>query len=221
MSRPTLVIGNKNYSSWSMRPWVLLRELGIDFEELMLEFGSEQWRQEIGRWSPSGQVPVLWLDGEPVWDTLAIAEALAELDSDAPVWPPDARARRLARSMCAEMHAGFRPLRAAMPMNIRGFYPGQGMSAEVQKDIDRIISLWTECRSRFGAGGHMLCGRFGAVDAYFAPVVMRFTTYAVALPATAERYCAAVRALPSVQEWCAAARMETAFVAEDEPYATK
>jgi len=219
MTKPTLVIGNKNYSSWSMRPWVLLRALGIDFDELQLKFESDAWRQNIARWSPSGLVPVLWLDGEPVWDTLAIVEASAERWPDKPVWPRDARARAVARSICAEMHAGFRALRGAMPMNLRASYPGKGMSPEVQQDIDRIVANWTMCRERFGQGGELLFGGFTAADAYYAPVATRFVTYAVELPPVAKRYVDAVLALPAVQEWSAAGRAEPEFFAADEPYA--
>jgi glutathione S-transferase len=218
--RPTLVIANRNYSSWSMRPWVLLTELGIAFDEVQVMLG-EGWDERIARWSPSRKVPVLVLDGEPVWDTLAIAETVAERYPDRGVWPADARARSMARSACAEMHSGFTALRTDMPMNIRGSYPGCGMSPAVRRDIDRIVALWSECRTRFGAGGEMLFGRFSAADAFYAPVVMRFMTYAPALPADALAYCEAVKRLPSVAAWMAAGRAETAFLAEDEPYAKK
>ena len=221
MSRPTLVIANKNYSSWSMRPWVLLRGLGIEFDEVQLKFGSDAHRDGIARWSPTGLVPVLWLDGEPVWDTLAIAETVAERWPERRAWPADARARAVARSVCAEMHSGFRALRGAMPMNIRGAYPGKGMNPDVRKDIDRIVAIWTSCRERFGAGGDLLFGGFGIADAYYAPVVTRFVTYAVELPPAARRYADAVLALPAVREWSAAGRAEPEFVAEDEPYAAR
>ncbi len=221
MSRPTLVIANKNYSSWSMRPWVLLRGLGIEFDEVQLKFGSDAHRDGIARWSPTGLVPVLWLDGEPVWDTLAIAETVAERWPERRAWPADARARGVARSVCAEMHSGFRALRGAMPMNIRGAYPGKGMNPDVRKDIDRIVAIWTSCRERFGAGGDLLFGGFGIADAYYAPVVTRFVTYAVELPPAARRYADAVLALPAVREWSAAGRAEPEFVAEDEPYAAR
>jgi glutathione S-transferase len=221
MTRPTLVIGNKNYSSWSMRGWVLLRALGIDFEEVQLKFHTDGWRQNIGRWSPSGLVPVLWLDGEPVWDTLAIAETAAERWPEKHVWPRDARARALARSICAEMHAGFCSLRGAMPMNVRGSYPGKGMTADVQHDIDRILANWTACRERFGRGGELLFGGFTAADAYYAPVASRFVTYGVELPQLARAYVDAVLTLPAVREWSAAARAEPEVVAEEEPYAQR
>jgi glutathione S-transferase len=221
VSRPTLVIANKNYSSWSMRPWVLLRGLGIEFDEVQLKFGSDAHRDGIARWSPTGLVPVLWLDGEPVWDTLAIAETVAERWPERRAWPADAHARGVARSVCAEMHSGFRALRGAMPMNIRGAYPGKGMNPDVRKDIDRIVAIWTSCRERFGAGGDLLFGGFGIADAYYAPVVTRFVTYAVELPPVARRYADAVLALPAVREWSAAGRAEPEFVAEDEPYAAR
>jgi glutathione S-transferase len=221
VSRPTLVIANKNYSSWSMRPWVLLRTLGIEFDEVQLKFGSDAHRDGIARWSPTGLVPVLWLDGEPVWDTLAIAETVAERWPERQAWPTDARARAVARSVCAEMHSGFRALRGAMPMNIRGAYPGKGMNPDVRKDIDRIVDIWTACRERFGQGGDLLFGGFSIADAYYAPVVTRFATYAVELPQVARRYADAVLALPAVREWSAAGRAEPEFVAEDEPYAAR
>ena len=221
MSRPTLVIANKNYSSWSMRPWVLLRTLGIEFDEVQLKFGSDAHRDGIARWSPTGLVPVLWLDGEPVWDTFAIAETVAERWPERQAWPTDARARAVARSVCAEMHSGFRALRGAMPMNIRGAYPGKGMNPDVRKDIDRVVDIWTACRERFGQGGDLLFGGFSIADAYYAPVVTRFATYAVELPQVARRYADAVLALPAVREWSAAGRAEPEFVAEDEPYAAR
>jgi glutathione S-transferase len=218
-AKPTLVIANKNYSSWSMRPWVLLRSLGIDFDEVQLKFDSQAWKDGIARWSPSGLVPVLWLDGEPIWDSLAIVETLAERWPDKHVWPRDLRARMVARSICAEMHSGFRALRNAMPMNIRGEHPGKGMSPEVERDIDRIVTNWTIARERFGRGGELLFGAFTAADAFYAPVVTRLATYAVKLPPVARRYADAVLALPAVQEWSASARAETEFYAPDEPYA--
>jgi glutathione S-transferase len=220
MTRPVLVVANKNYSSWSMRPWVLLTQLGIEFDEVQVMLG-DGWDERIARWSPTRKVPVLMLDGEPVWDTLAIVETVAERYPDRGVWPADERARAMARSACAEMHSGFGALRSAMPMNIRGAYPGCGMSPAVRRDIDRIAALWADCRARFGSGGDLLFGAFSAADAFFAPVVMRFMTYAPELPAAAHVYCEAVKRLPSVAAWMAAGRAETEFLAEDEPYAAK
>jgi glutathione S-transferase len=217
-----LVIGNKNYSSWSMRPWVLLRQAGIEFEEVQLKFDEKGGGLRVAgieKYSAAGKVPVLIIDGEPVWDSLAICETVAELHANKHLWPEDDLARRVARSVCAEMHSGFQALRGKMPMNIRGRHPGKGMTPESRKDIDRIVALWTDCRERFGGAGNFLFGRFSIPDAFYAPVVMRFHTYAVKLPPVAQAYCEAVQALSAVREWCEGARRETEFVAADEPYA--
>jgi glutathione S-transferase len=213
----TLVIANKNYSSWSMRPWVLLHARGIPFEEHMLKFDSQAWSEQIGGLSPTGLVPVLW-EGEPgkgfaTWDTLAIAERLHELFPGHGIWPGDARPRAQARSAAAEMHSGFRALRGAMPMNIRGSYPGKGMNADVAKDISRIGTLWAAAREPF------LFGEFCAADAFYAPVATRLATYAVELAGRARDYHRALLASPAVQAWSAGARKETEFCAADEPYA--
>jgi glutathione S-transferase len=220
-----LVIGNKNYSSWSMRPWVLLRQARIPFEEVQLSFGDKDdgslYVVGIEQYSKAGKVPVLLVDGEPVWDTLAIAETAAELFPDRQLWPADAKARRMARSACAEMHSGFQALRGKMPMNIKGSHPGKGLTPESQRDIDRVVALWSECREKFGGGGPLLFGKFSIADAFFAPVVMRFRTYGVAVPRAAQEYCAAVESLAAVREWMEAARKESKFVAEDEPYAKR
>jgi len=220
----TLVIGNKNYSSWSMRPWVALRGCGVPFTERLLKFHSQAWQDNIGALSPSGLVPVLW-EGEPrsgfaTWDTLAIIERAHELAPSAGLWPADARARARARSLCAEMHGGFRALRAAMPMNIRSRYPGKGMTPDVAQDIERISALWTSAKSEFGGrGGPYLFGAFSAADAYFAPVASRFLTYGVKLAGKATEIQQALLEAPAVREWSAEAVKETEFVAEDEPYA--
>ena len=220
MAALTLVIGNKNYSSWSMRPWVLLKQLGIPFEEKKLRFHSDEWDAQIERWSPSRLVPVLWRDMQTVWDSLAIAEAVHEWFPDKGVWPKDPVSRAFARCAAAEMHSGFRDLRSNMPMNIRSSHPGKGMKPEVQANIDRIEKLWAEARGRFGAAGPFLFGAFSAADAMYAPVVMRFKTYAVKLAPESQRYCDAMQAAPGVRAWIDDALKEKEFVAEDEPYAT-
>jgi glutathione S-transferase len=220
MAGCTLVIGNKNYSSWSMRPWVLMKQLGIAFEEKRLRFHSDEWNAEIERWSPSRLVPVLWRGEQSVWDTLAIMEALHEWHPGKDVWPRDAVARAFARCISAEMHSGFGDLRRSMPMNIRASHPGKGMSAEVQANITRIEGLWGEARRRFGAGGPFLFGAFSAADAMYAPVVMRFRTYAVRLESESARYCEAMLSSPGVRAWIDEALKEKEFVAEDEPYAS-
>jgi glutathione S-transferase len=216
-----LVIGNKNYSSWSMRPWVLLREAGIAFEEVQLKFDDTGRAKGVERYSPAGKVPVLILDGESVWDSLAICESVAERYPEKQLWPADARARGVARSICAEMHSGFQALRGAMPMNIRSRHPGKGLTPESQRDIERVVQIWTSSRERYGAGEALLFGRFSIADAFYAPVVTRFQTYAVPLPAAARAYCDAVLALRGVREWMDGARRESEFVAADEPYASR
>ena len=223
----TLIVGNKNYSSWSMRPWVLLKQFGIPFDEVMLKFQSAEWDAHIARLSPSRLVPVLW-DGEPgnaasicVWDTLAIAEYVAERVPQEAVWPRDAKARARARCIAAEMHSGFRNLRSSMPMNIRNQHPGKGYTADAARDIARIETLWRDTRREFGgdAGkGSFLFGEFSAADAMFAPVAMRFNTYHPPLAVDTRAYCDAVTHAPGVAAWIAAARLETEFVADDEPY---
>lgn len=215
-----LVIANKNYSSWSMRPWIVLRQAGIPFEEQIVPFDTEAWAQRIPTATPTGQVPVLWLDDEPVWDSLAIIESVAELFPEKRLWPVDARARRRARAISAQMHSGFGALRKHMPMNIATDLAGKGRTPEVLADIAKIVAIWTDCRESFGRGGSMLFGDFSIADAMFAPVVTRFATYGVSLPPVAAAYAHAVRELSSVKEWCDAARRETAFVAHDEPYRT-
>lgn len=213
----TLLIANKNYSSWSMRPWVLLRGRDIPFQERLLKFESQDWRDHIARLSPSGLVPVLW-EGEPgegfaTWDTLAIAERLHELFPEHGIWPADAQQRAHARSAAAEMHSGFRALRGAMPMNIRGRYPGKGMNDDVAKDISRISAIWAAARGPF------LFGEFCAADAFYAPVATRLVTYGVELKGAARDYQQRLLASPGVTSWSAEAVKETEFVAEDEPYA--
>jgi glutathione S-transferase len=219
-----LVVGNKNYSSWSMRPWVLARQADIAFEEVQLKFdeaGGGLRVAGIEPYSPTRKVPLLLVDGEPVWDSLAICETLAELFPEKQLWPADAGARRVARSICAEMHSSFQAMRGAMPMNIRASHPGKGRNPQSEKDIERVIEIWTSCRSRFGRGGEFLFGRFGVADAFYAPVVMRFRTYGVALPPQAKAYAASVEAAAAVREWAEAGRRETEFVAADEPYASR
>lgn len=222
----TLVIANKNYSSWSMRPWVLLTQFEIPFSEILIKFNSKEWDDNIARLSPSRLVPVLWegdpagVNATPVWETIAIFEYIAELFPDKNIWPKDRAARAMARAACAEMHGGFRALRNAMPMNIGTSLPGKGHTPEALKDIARIEQLWRGLRKQFGGSGPFLFGQFSAADAMFAPVVMRFHTYAPALAVDTQAYCAAMRAAPGLTKWIAGALSETDFVADDEPYRT-
>ncbi len=209
MNPLTLVIGNKNYSSWSLRPWLVLRHLGIAFEEVRIPLYRPDSVGALAVWSPSGKVPVLHDGDLRVWDSLAICEYLAERFPDQRLWPEDRAARAVARSVVSEMHAGFTGLRHAMSMNIRSRYPGKGRTPECLKDIERILAIWVDCRSRFGAGGAFLFGRFGIADAMYAPVVLRFRTYGVPLEGVAQDYADAVLALPALQAWVTDALAES------------
>ncbi len=212
----TLVIGNKNYSSWSLRPWLLLTETGIPFDEVRVALDTPTFAAEIGRYTPAGRVPVL-IDGDlAIWDTLAIAEYVAEAFPDRGLWPTDRAARARARSLCAEMHAGFAALRRSMPMNVSASLPGCGWSVAVQDDVDRLTAMWRDCLAT--SGGPLLFGRFTIPDAYFAPVMSRLATYAVAVPDDIAAYRDRVLALPGMRAWTVAAWAETDFLVADEPY---
>jgi glutathione S-transferase len=216
MDRLSLIIANRNYSSWSMRAWLALRATGAPFDEVVVPLGEPDTRDQILRWSPSGRVPAL-RDGELViWDSLAICEHLAERFPAPGLWPAQSGARAVARSVVAEMHSGFMALRSHMPMNLRASRPGAGRGPGVDDDIARVIAIWEACRRDFGAGGEMLFGSFGIADAFFAPVVGRFLTYGVAPSGAAGAYMAALWAAPAVQEWAEAARAETWRVARYE-----
>ncbi len=208
MTRYTLILGNKTYSSWSLRGWLLARQAGLDFDEVVIPLRRSETHAEILKHSPAGKVPTLIMDDEPVWDSLAIAETLAERFPEKGLWPADARARQVARSVTAEMHSGFAPLRQALSMDLGKRYPGHAVNAEVQADIERICDIWRDCRASFGGGGDYLFGDFGIADAFYAPVVTRFRTYDVKLDDICEAYCAAVTAHPWMQEWTAAAAAE-------------
>jgi glutathione S-transferase len=213
-----LVTGNKNYSSWSLRSWLLLTHLGVPFEEETLSFNDPTFKARVRRYSPVGKVPVL-IDGETiVWDTLAIAEYVAEKLPDRGVWPQDPVARARARSICAEMHAGFGQMRDQMPMNCELRLPWLPADLRVRHDIARIIDMWTDCRARFGAGGPFLFGAFTAADAYFAPVVRRFLGFDVTLPPVVREYVATIDGLPAMRAWMTAALAEHDFFVPDEPY---
>jgi glutathione S-transferase len=216
MSGLTLVGGNRNYSSWSLRPWILLRHLGLEFTDLRLPLETPQFHAEIGRWSPAGKVPVLADGGLRVWESLAILEYLDE-KSGGRAWPRDAAARAHARALAAEMHAGFQPLRSAYPMNIRARDRRVPMTAELAAAIARIDALWTDCRSRHGAAGPWLFGGYSAADAMYAPVAFRFRTYGSAgLGAQSRAYLDTVVDDPLVQPWVAAAAAETERIGHEE-----
>lgn len=206
-----LIIGNKAYSSWSMRGWLAVRQSGLPFEEIVVPLYDDAWdkRREGDEFAPSsGKVPILWDDDAVVWDSLAIIEYLADKAGPDLFWPADNGARAMARSMAAEMHSSFQNLRRACSMNIRRRYPPQPLTPEVTADVHRIVSLWAEARSRFGGAGDYLFGTFGAADIMFAPVVTRFATYSIPLPRFATAYCEAIYAHRFVQDWIAAAQEE-------------
>ena len=223
-----LYIGNKNYSSWSMRPWVLLKQTGIAFDEVLLRFDGfrpdSQFKTDLARISPAGRVPVL-VDGDlTVWDTLAIAEYLAEKFPDKKLWPQVVKIRARARSVCAEMHSGFGSLRSHFPMNIEAALPEVGAralaeQAGVRDDLARLINMWSALLDAHG--GPLLFGEFSIADAFFAPVVMRFNTYQPPLPAAIEAYAERVTALPGVQAWIKEALGEHDFRDFEEPYRSK
>lgn len=222
-----LYIGNKNYSSWSMRPWVMLKQSGIEFEEVMVRFGDDPFtdnslfKQAVMAVNPNGRVPVLVDDGLAVWDTLAIAEYVAEKFPAKSLWPHSAAARARARSVCAEMHSGFTNLRGACPMNIEAALPDVGAiiwrdKPGVRADVARIVSMWAELLAQHK--GPMLFGEFTIADAYFAPVCMRLKTYALPVPPAINDYVQRVCALPGVKAWIDDALAEKDFVGVDEPY---
>jgi len=220
-----LYIGNKNYSSWSMRPWVALRHFGIPFEEVKLRFDSfdndSQFKQALARVSPAGTVPVLVDEGFSVWDTLAIAEYLAEKFPQHALWPRAPHARARARSLCAEMHAGFGALRSACGMNIEASMPevGQRVLAEqpaVRADLDRLAAAWQEALAT--SGGPFLFGEFSLADAFFAPVISRTRTYGLPLPPAAAAWAERVWATAAVQAWVTDALAEKDFLTFEEPY---
>jgi glutathione S-transferase len=193
-----LVVGNKAYSSWSMRPWIAMVANGLQFRETVICLGQEDTAARIKAHSPSGKVPFLRHGDIGVWDSLAILEYLAEAFYDRPWWPTDPQARAMARAVAAEMHSGFQGLRQNMPMNVRRSYPGRGRTPESEADIARITALWRACRTNFGGGGPFLFGAFSNADAMYAPVVTRLATYGVDLDPVCRAYADAMRAHPAL-----------------------
>ena len=204
----TLVIGNKNFSSWSLRAWLLMTHAGIPFREITVPLRQPDSRASVLKYSPSGRVPVLRDGPVVVWDSLAIGEFLAERHPELCLWPFDPVARATARSVSAEMHSGFQALRSSMSMNCAGSFPGQGHNPETDADIARISGIWGACRGCFAGDGPFLFGDFSVADAAFAPVAFRFRTYAVALDPVSRVYCDHLLGLPAMQRWLADARVE-------------
>jgi glutathione S-transferase len=213
----TLIIGNKNYSSWSLRPWIAMKVAGIAFDERVVPLYEPGSREQVLQYSPTGKVPVL-IDGDQnVWESLAILEHLAEKFPAANLWPQDAHARSHARVVATEMHAGFQPLRRACTMNMWLPAKARPQAEDVLADVRRIDALWSDCRARFGQGGPFLFGRFGAADAMYAPVVSRFHTYGLDVGPASRAYMKAVMALPAWGEWYEAALKETWVMQHNEP----
>jgi glutathione S-transferase len=211
-----LIIGNKNYSSWSFRPWLAMKVAGIPFEETVISLEAQDFKTRVTALSGAGKVPVLIDGGIRVWESLAILEYLAEKFPAATLWPQQVEARAHARAVASEMHAGFLPLRRLLPMNVWRPIKPRVLDAGAAADVARIDAIWSDCRARFGGNGPFLCGAFGAVDAMYAPVVWRFHTYAVEVGAEARAYMRAVVALPAWSEWRDAARRETWVLPHDE-----
>jgi glutathione S-transferase len=212
----TLVVGNRNYSSWSLRGFLAARLAGVPFDEVLVRLSEPASKAELLKHSPAGRVPVLKHGARVVWDSLAIIEYLAEIRPDAGLWPADPAARAHARSISAEMHAGFSALRAHMPMNLRKSLPGKGRGRDVAEDIERICAIWVDCRAGYGADGPFLFGRFLAADVMYTPVATRFRTYAVELDDPCQAYVDAVLARPDFLDWHTAALEEPWVIPEEE-----
>ena len=206
-----LIIGNKAYSSWSLRGWLAVKQSGLPFEEITVPMFDEEWERRRGgqEFAPSGgKVPILWDEAAVIWDSLAIIEWLGDKVDRDRFWPKDDAARGMARSMAAEMHSSYENLRRDCPMNLRKHFPARELSDNVRAELVRIFELWAQARARHGSGGPYLFGTFGAVDIMFAPVVTRFVTYSVQVPRFAAAYMDAILSHPWVQEWMEAAQEE-------------
>jgi glutathione S-transferase len=212
----TLVIGNKNYSSWSLRGFLAARLADAPFDEVLVRLSESGSKDQLLRHSPAGKVPVLKHGARVIWDSLAIIEYLAEIRPEAGLWPADLAARAHARSICAEMHSGFRALRARMPMNLRKSLPGKGRGRDVDDDIARVCAIWADCRARYGAQGPFLFGPFSAADVMYTPVATRFRTYVVELDDLCQDYVDAVLTRPDYLAWHEAALEEPWVIPEDE-----
>jgi glutathione S-transferase len=211
-----LIIGNKNYSSWSLRAWLILSEAGIAFEEHRIALDTPATATELKKSAPAGRVPVLILDGHAVWDSMAIAETVAERWPDRQLWPDDAYARAHARSISAEMHSGFTKLREALPMNCRAMGRKVPLPDALAAEIDRVFEIWSDCQHCFGSEGDWLFGRFSIADAMFAPVVLRFRTYGINLPQSASVYPGRLLDSKPLQKWLLAAESETEVIQREE-----
>lgn len=211
-----LIIGNKNYSSWSLRPWLLLKEMGIDFEEQLVYLYAQGSKEQLLKFSPSGKVPALINDSTTVWDSLAICEYIADSHPDKLCWPEDINDRAFARAISHEMHSSFFEIRNTLPMNCKKNMVYGPISPELQADIDRISEIWRLCRQKYADKGPFLLGHFSIADAMFAPVVLRFNSYGIRVGGVEQDYMATVLALESLQEWITAGLGEEQVIAESE-----
>jgi glutathione S-transferase len=216
MAEFTIYIGNKNYSSWSLRAWLVAKAAGIAFEEVLIPLYRPDSRAQLLRLSPSGKVPALQHGDLTVWESLAIGDYLAEIRPQARLWPEDRAARAVARAVSDEMHAGFAALRRELPMNMRASVPDRPMTPELRADLDRVAALWRDCRRRFGGGGRYLFGGFTVADAMYAPVASRLKTYGVALDGAAQDYAETLLDHPAFREWEKDARAEPMVVEQFE-----
>jgi len=214
MAPLTLVIGNKNYSTWSLRAWLFMKHAGVEFQEILVPLDNPETREQLERYGPSGRVPVLRQGTLCVWDSLAICEYIAELSGRG--WPQAREARAVARSVSAEMHSGFPTLRSLWPMNARARNRRTAVTAALAADVERIDEIWNDCRSRFGSGGPWLFGDYSVADAMYAPAVLRFNTYGAHISQTARWYMASVLEDAALQEWLQGARQEPWTIAADE-----
>ena len=208
MSGYSLVLGNKNYSSWSLRPWLVMKHIGLDFEEIMVPLFQGNFKEELFKHSASGKVPVLKTGDFEIWDSLAICEFLNDTYPDAKLWPEGSQAKAMARAVSCEMHSGFFTIRNDISMNMRRDIQGFVPSDACQVEIDRVQEIWTTCRTEFGAEGPFLFGRFSIADAMFAPIVSRFTSYNIPMEGVVKDYAETVLDLPMMQEWTEAAKKE-------------
>jgi glutathione S-transferase len=213
----TLIIGNKNYSSWSLRAWLVLRHFEVPFEEHRLSLDTDAFQREVGNYSPTRRVPALIHGAVTVWDSLAIAEYANETWLGGRGWPPDAEARAVARAVSAEMHSGMQALRDACPMDLTREAPIGSLPEPAGRDVARVLALWRDCRRRYGVGGAFLFGAFGIADAFYAPMATRFRSYALLCGEEEQRYVEALYALPAMRQWCAEAAQETERI---DPYAS-
>ncbi|WP_210394588.1 glutathione S-transferase family protein [Motiliproteus sediminis] len=211
---PTLIIGNQNYSSWSLRPWILLKHAGIAFDTRRIGLFTDTFKAEITQYSEAGKVPVYQDGGLTLWESLAICEYVAELRPE--LWPDEPQARAIARAVCSEMHAGFNALRNELPMNCRARNRRISITDQCRADIDRVESIWRQCREQYGSEGPWLFDRYSVADAFFAPVVLRFQAYELTLTEETHAYCQTVLADPHLQQWISAGRAESEVLAEDE-----